>query len=102
MGPEPLKGRGPHRYVFQLFALRAPVTCAAGGRPGEGRTTGRPRRCARPGSDARPPRRVVRALASRRTRARRRADALPPAQGVCGSPPAASTGGHQPPSMRCL
>jgi phosphatidylethanolamine-binding protein (PEBP) family uncharacterized protein len=26
MGPEPIKGHGPHRYVFQLFALPAPVT----------------------------------------------------------------------------
>jgi Raf kinase inhibitor-like YbhB/YbcL family protein len=26
LGPEPIKGHGPHRYVFQLFALPAPVT----------------------------------------------------------------------------
>jgi phosphatidylethanolamine-binding protein (PEBP) family uncharacterized protein len=25
-GPAPIKGRGPHRYVFQLFALAKPVT----------------------------------------------------------------------------
>jgi phosphatidylethanolamine-binding protein (PEBP) family uncharacterized protein len=25
-GPEPIKGHGPHRYVFQLFALAAPAT----------------------------------------------------------------------------
>jgi Raf kinase inhibitor-like YbhB/YbcL family protein len=27
-GPGPIKGHGPHRYVFQLFALGAPVTVA--------------------------------------------------------------------------
>jgi Raf kinase inhibitor-like YbhB/YbcL family protein len=26
VGPAPIKGHGPHRYVFQLFALGAPVT----------------------------------------------------------------------------
>ena len=26
MGPAPIKGHGPHRYVFQLFALAKPVT----------------------------------------------------------------------------
>lgn len=31
LGPEPIKGHGPHRYVFQLFALSAPVTAADGG-----------------------------------------------------------------------
>jgi phosphatidylethanolamine-binding protein (PEBP) family uncharacterized protein len=31
MGPEPIKGHGVHRYVFQLFALPAAVTSAAGG-----------------------------------------------------------------------
>ena len=25
MGPEPIKGHGPHHYTFQLFALAAPV-----------------------------------------------------------------------------
>ena len=30
-GPEPIKGHGPHRYVFQLFALPAAITAAAGG-----------------------------------------------------------------------
>jgi Raf kinase inhibitor-like YbhB/YbcL family protein len=25
VGPEPIKGHGPHRYVFQLFALGAPA-----------------------------------------------------------------------------
>ncbi|MCX4744844.1 YbhB/YbcL family Raf kinase inhibitor-like protein [Kitasatospora sp. NBC_01287] len=30
-GPEPIKGHGPHRYVFQLFALPAALTSAAGG-----------------------------------------------------------------------
>ena len=26
LGPEPIKGHGPHRYVFQLFALPAALT----------------------------------------------------------------------------
>jgi Raf kinase inhibitor-like YbhB/YbcL family protein len=26
LGPEPIKGHGPHRYVFQLFALAAALT----------------------------------------------------------------------------
>ncbi|QIS12844.1 YbhB/YbcL family Raf kinase inhibitor-like protein [Nocardia arthritidis] len=26
MGPAPIKGHGPHRYVFQLFALAEPIT----------------------------------------------------------------------------
>ncbi len=30
-GPAPIKGHGPHRYVFQLFALGTPVTRAASG-----------------------------------------------------------------------
>lgn len=30
LGPEPIKGHGPHRYVFQLFALGAPVATAPG------------------------------------------------------------------------
>lgn len=30
LGPEPIKGHGPHRYVFQLFALPAAVTSAEG------------------------------------------------------------------------
>ncbi|MEU6843336.1 YbhB/YbcL family Raf kinase inhibitor-like protein [Streptomyces sp. NPDC046716] len=34
-GPGPIKGHGPHRYVFQLYALSAPLGDAAGGaRPG--------------------------------------------------------------------
>jgi Raf kinase inhibitor-like YbhB/YbcL family protein len=31
IGPEPIKGHGPHRYVFQLFALPAAITMAEGG-----------------------------------------------------------------------
>jgi phosphatidylethanolamine-binding protein (PEBP) family uncharacterized protein len=31
IGPAPIKGHGPHRYVFELFALGAP---AAGDQPG--------------------------------------------------------------------
>ena len=34
-GPEALKGHGPHRYVFQLFALPEPLPAAPGGRPVE-------------------------------------------------------------------
>jgi phosphatidylethanolamine-binding protein (PEBP) family uncharacterized protein len=30
LGPEPIKGHGPHRYVFQLFALPTEITSAAG------------------------------------------------------------------------
>ncbi|SEG58110.1 hypothetical protein SAMN05216223_106394 [Actinacidiphila yanglinensis] len=30
-GPAPLKGHGPHRYVFQVFALSAGLTSAEGG-----------------------------------------------------------------------
>jgi Raf kinase inhibitor-like YbhB/YbcL family protein len=29
-GPEPIKGHGVHRYVFQLFALATPITSAVG------------------------------------------------------------------------
>jgi Raf kinase inhibitor-like YbhB/YbcL family protein len=32
-GPAPVKGHGPHRYVFQLFALGKPVTAAQDARP---------------------------------------------------------------------
>jgi phosphatidylethanolamine-binding protein (PEBP) family uncharacterized protein len=35
LGPEPIKGHGPHRYVFQLFALAAPAV-ADGDPAGEG------------------------------------------------------------------
>jgi Raf kinase inhibitor-like YbhB/YbcL family protein len=31
LGPAPIKGHGPHRYVFQLFALAKPVTLSSGG-----------------------------------------------------------------------
>ena len=31
LGPEPIKGHGPHRYVFQIFALSAPITSTGGG-----------------------------------------------------------------------
>jgi Raf kinase inhibitor-like YbhB/YbcL family protein len=31
LGPEPIKGHGPHRYVFQLFALSTPVTATGTG-----------------------------------------------------------------------
>ena len=34
-GPEALKGHGPHRYVFQLFALPEALTSVPGGRPVE-------------------------------------------------------------------
>lgn len=29
-GPAPIKGHGPHRYVFQLFALTEPIITVAG------------------------------------------------------------------------
>ena len=32
-GPAPIKGHGPHRYVFKLFALSAPVDDASGATP---------------------------------------------------------------------
>jgi phosphatidylethanolamine-binding protein (PEBP) family uncharacterized protein len=32
-GPEGIQGHGPHRYVFQLFALPSPLSPAPGGRP---------------------------------------------------------------------
>lgn len=31
LGPAPIKGHGPHRYVFQLFALEKPVTAGSSG-----------------------------------------------------------------------
>ena len=31
LGPEPIRGHGPHRYVFQLFALPEAITVAEGG-----------------------------------------------------------------------
>lgn len=31
LGPEPIKGHGPHRYVFQIFALSAPITSVGAG-----------------------------------------------------------------------
>jgi phosphatidylethanolamine-binding protein (PEBP) family uncharacterized protein len=33
LGPEPIKGHGPHRYVFQLFALPTAITAAEGEAP---------------------------------------------------------------------
>ena len=44
-GPAPIKGHRPHRYVFQLFALAAPVSGSyerwlAGTRPWPGRHPG--------------------------------------------------------------
>ncbi|AYF74778.1 YbhB/YbcL family Raf kinase inhibitor-like protein [Nocardia yunnanensis] len=32
LGPEPIKGHGPHRYVFQLFALAEPLPASIAGR----------------------------------------------------------------------
>lgn len=32
-GPEPIKGHGPHRYVFQLFALGTPLPGSVEGLP---------------------------------------------------------------------
>ena len=34
-GPAPVKGHGPHRYVFQLFALGTPVSTADSAQPRE-------------------------------------------------------------------
>lgn len=31
IGPDPIKGHGPHRYAFQIFALAKPITAVAGG-----------------------------------------------------------------------
>jgi len=31
LGPAPIKGHGPHRYVFQLFALATPITAGSSG-----------------------------------------------------------------------
>ncbi|MDI5963486.1 YbhB/YbcL family Raf kinase inhibitor-like protein [Streptantibioticus silvisoli] len=31
LGADPIKGHGPHRYAFQLFALAQPITASAGG-----------------------------------------------------------------------
>jgi Raf kinase inhibitor-like YbhB/YbcL family protein len=31
LGPAPIKGHGPHRYVFQIFALAKPVTAGSSG-----------------------------------------------------------------------
>lgn len=33
IGPAPIKGHGPHRYVFQVFALAAPITKGPGTDP---------------------------------------------------------------------
>jgi len=32
-GPEPIKGHGPHRYIFQVFALSCPVSSTVDGAP---------------------------------------------------------------------
>jgi hypothetical protein len=40
LGPAPIKGHGPHRYVFQIFALADPVTAGA---TGAGLDTAKPR-----------------------------------------------------------
>jgi phosphatidylethanolamine-binding protein (PEBP) family uncharacterized protein len=37
LGPEPIKGHGPHRYVFQLFALAAPAVSARDAAAGRAR-----------------------------------------------------------------
>jgi hypothetical protein len=33
LGPAPIKGHGPHRYVFQLFALARPITAPEDAKP---------------------------------------------------------------------
>lgn len=33
LGPAPIKGHGPHSYVFQLFALATPITADDSARP---------------------------------------------------------------------
>jgi phosphatidylethanolamine-binding protein (PEBP) family uncharacterized protein len=33
LGPEPIKGHGPHRYVFQLFALATAVSAGEAAKP---------------------------------------------------------------------
>jgi phosphatidylethanolamine-binding protein (PEBP) family uncharacterized protein len=35
VGPAPIKGHGPHRYVFQLFAYGTPITAVDGEGPPE-------------------------------------------------------------------
>jgi Raf kinase inhibitor-like YbhB/YbcL family protein len=40
LGPAPIKGHGPHRYVFQIFALAEPVITGA---TGAGLDTAKPR-----------------------------------------------------------
>jgi Raf kinase inhibitor-like YbhB/YbcL family protein len=37
-GPCPPKGEDPHRYVFTVYALRAPLPLDAGAKPGEVRS----------------------------------------------------------------
>ena len=67
LGPEPIKGHGPHRYVFQLFALPTAITSAAGGATLD---TAKPAAVLatveRPGPGSRPPRRSLHALTPHR------------------------------------